>query len=125
VIKPGTFDPRNVPNMLAIVLDPHFKSLQIVESYVGLGATIHLAFEYDTKTRIPLLMASFDQLNPTCQDVQLLLMCSILNLKKKKKVICLVLEHPWRNPLVLLLLGNFYLFKRLFILAFACANPLF
>jgi hypothetical protein len=82
---------------------------------VDLGATIHLAFEYDTKTMIPLLMVSFDQLNPTSQDVQLLLMCSIFNLKKKK-VICLVLEHPWRNPLMLLLLDNFYLFKRLFML---------
>jgi hypothetical protein len=110
--------------VLAIMLDPCFKSLQIVENYVGLGATIHLAFKYDTKTRIPLLMASFDQLNPTCQDVQLLLMRSILNLKKKK-VICLVLEHPWKNPLVLLLLGNFFLFKKLFILAFACVDPLF
>jgi hypothetical protein len=46
--------------MLAIMLDPRFKSLQIVENFVGLGATIHLAFEYDTKSRIPLLMASLD-----------------------------------------------------------------
>jgi hypothetical protein len=55
--------------MLAIMLDPHFKSLKIVENYVGLGATICLASKYDTKTTIPLLMACFDQLNPTSQDV--------------------------------------------------------
>ncbi len=102
-----TFDPHSVHNMFAIMLDPHFKSIKIVENYVGLGATICLAFEYDTKIGIPLLMVCFDRLNPTSQNVQLLLMCSIPSLKKKKKVICLVLEHPWKNPLVLLLLGIF------------------
>ncbi len=90
-----------------MMLDLHFKSLQIVENYVGLGATIRLASEYDKKIVIPLLMACFDPLNPTSQDVQLLLMCSILNLKKKK-VICLVLEHPWKNLLMLLLLENIF-----------------
>jgi hypothetical protein len=34
---------------------------------VGHGATIHFAFEYDAKVMIPLLMACFDQLNPTSQ----------------------------------------------------------
>jgi hypothetical protein len=41
----------------------------MVENFVGLGATICLAFEYDTKTRISLLMACFDRLNLTSQDV--------------------------------------------------------
>jgi len=74
VIKPfflflKTFDPHSVHNMLAIMLDPHFKYLQMVENFVGLGATICLAFEYDTKTRISLLIACFDRLNLTSQDV--------------------------------------------------------
>jgi hypothetical protein len=30
--------------MLAIMLDPHFKSLWIVENYVGCGVTIHFVF---------------------------------------------------------------------------------
>jgi hypothetical protein len=51
--------------MLAIMLDPHFKSLQIVENYVGHGVAICLASKYDTKTMIPLLMFCFDQLNHT------------------------------------------------------------
>jgi hypothetical protein len=34
-------------------------------------------------------------------------MCPILSLKKNK-VICLALEHPWRNPFVFLLLKNFF-----------------
>jgi hypothetical protein len=50
--------------MFAIMLDLRFKSRQIVENYVGFGATIRLAFEYDTKIGIPMLMACFDKLNP-------------------------------------------------------------
>jgi hypothetical protein len=34
---------------------------------VGHGATICFAFEYDAKVMIPLLMACFDQFNPTSQ----------------------------------------------------------
>jgi len=53
--------------MLAIMLDFHFKYLQIIKNYVSHGATICFAFEYDAKAMIPLLMAYFDQLNPTSQ----------------------------------------------------------
>ncbi len=101
-----TFDLHNVHKMFAIMLDLRFKFLRIVENYVGHGATIRLASEYDAKAMIPLLMACFDQLNASIpKHVQLLLMC-FLNLKKKK-VICLVLEHPWTNPFMLFLLKNF------------------
>jgi len=31
------------------MLDPHFKSLQFVESFVGHGNTIYLAIAYDEK----------------------------------------------------------------------------
>jgi hypothetical protein len=68
------------------------------------GAVFCLAFEYDSKVMIPLLMACFDQLNPTS------LACATTNVPNsqfEKGVICLVLEHPWKNHLVLLLLENF------------------
>jgi hypothetical protein len=35
--------------MIPIMLDPCFKSLQVVENYVGHGKVIHLAFKYDAK----------------------------------------------------------------------------
>jgi hypothetical protein len=54
------FDPQNVHNMIPIMLDPCFKSLQVVENYVGHGKVIHFAFKYDAKTMIPLLMICFD-----------------------------------------------------------------
>jgi hypothetical protein len=61
VIKPfllflKTFYQQNVHNMFAIMLDPHFKFLQIVENYVGCGKTICFASEYDVKAMIPLFM---------------------------------------------------------------------
>jgi len=61
VIKPfllilKTFDSQNVHNIFAIMLDPHFRFLWVVENYVGFGETIRLAFEYDAKIVIPFLM---------------------------------------------------------------------
>jgi len=58
VIKPillilQAFDSQNVHNMLAIMLDPHFKSLQVVENYEGRGEAICFASEYDAKIVIP------------------------------------------------------------------------
>jgi hypothetical protein len=59
-----TFDGGNVHNMMAIMLDPHFKSLHIVDDLLGHGNAIRLAIEYDAKIVIPLLMVCFEWLNP-------------------------------------------------------------
>jgi hypothetical protein len=42
--------------MFAIMLDPRFKYLRIVVNYVGCGVAICLAFKYDAKTMIALLV---------------------------------------------------------------------
>ncbi len=49
------------------MLDPHFKSLQVVENYEGHMETIRFAFKYDAKIVIPLLMICFGWLNPISQ----------------------------------------------------------
>ncbi len=49
------------------MLDPRFKSLRVVENYVGRGACIHLIAEYDANAVIPLLMTMFEVLNLTVQ----------------------------------------------------------
>jgi hypothetical protein len=49
--------------MLALMLDPYYKSFWDVENYVGSGNEICLAFEYDMKVVIPFLMANFERLN--------------------------------------------------------------
>jgi hypothetical protein len=45
------------------MLDPYYKSLWVVEKYVGSGNEIHLALEYDMEVVIPLLMTNFERLN--------------------------------------------------------------
>jgi len=50
--------------MMAIMLDPHFKSLRVMENLLGRGNAIRLAIEYDARIVIPLLMVCFEQLNP-------------------------------------------------------------
>jgi len=51
--------------MLALMFDPRFKSLRVVENYLGRGAYIYLIAEYDANVVIPLLMIMFEILNPT------------------------------------------------------------
>jgi hypothetical protein len=50
--------------MFALILDPRFKPLKVVENYVGCGACICLTIEYDANAVIPLLMITFEVLNP-------------------------------------------------------------
>jgi hypothetical protein len=54
---------------MAIMLDPHFKVLCVVENLVGCGYAIWLVFEYDVKVVIPFLMVCFDWLNPSTNAV--------------------------------------------------------
>jgi hypothetical protein len=58
------FDSCRVHNMLALMLDPCYKSLWVVENYVGRGNAIRLACEYDMKKFISFMMTIFDKLNP-------------------------------------------------------------
>jgi len=41
------YNGHQVHNMLTIMFDPHFKSLTVVENYVGHGACIPIASGYD------------------------------------------------------------------------------
>ncbi len=75
------------------MLDLQFKSLPIVKNLVGHGNVIQLAFEYDLKAIIPLLMVCFETLNPT----KLAHILVIMTLKKK--VTCLGLENMLRSLL--------------------------
>jgi hypothetical protein len=60
-----SFDVGQVHNMMAIMLDPHFKALCIMENSVCHGNVNQLAFEYYVKVGVLILMVCFDQLNPT------------------------------------------------------------
>lgn len=58
--KIKTFNWHQVHNMLALMVDSYFKSLQVVERYMGCGNAIHFIIEYDVKEIIPLFMMVFD-----------------------------------------------------------------
>jgi len=53
--------------MFTIMLDPHFKSLQGAENYVGCEDYIFLINEFDANVIIPLLMLVFEILNHIIQ----------------------------------------------------------
>jgi hypothetical protein len=53
--------------MLAFMFDPRFKSLKVVENYVGCDTCICLIAEYDANLIILLLMTMFKVLNPIVQ----------------------------------------------------------
>jgi hypothetical protein len=46
--------------MLALMVDSYFKSLRVVERFMGCGNAIHFTIEYDVKEVIPLYMIVFD-----------------------------------------------------------------
>jgi hypothetical protein len=48
-----------VHNMLELMLDPRFKSLDISKAFVGRAKVIHMVAKYDTKSLMLLLMATF------------------------------------------------------------------
>jgi cobalamin biosynthesis Co2+ chelatase CbiK len=52
-------------NMSSLMLDPCFKSLDVVKAFVGCAKVIQIVAEYDSKTLLPLLVVAFHFLNPT------------------------------------------------------------
>jgi hypothetical protein len=118
-----TFDPHNVYNMIAIMLDPHVKSLRIIENYVGHGATILLASKFDAKVMTPLLMACFDQLNPT--SLACVIAIDVPNFQfEEEKGNMFGVGTFVEDSFHAFINRELFLFRRLFILAFACANLL-
>jgi hypothetical protein len=53
--------------MFTIMLDPHFKSLRVVENYVGCKDYVFLTSKFDANVIIPLLMMIFEVLNSIVQ----------------------------------------------------------
>jgi hypothetical protein len=106
--------------MMAIMLDPHFKSLSIVKDLLGHGNAIRLAIEYDAK--IVFLMVYFEWLN-----------LIVVNASTAIAVPTIVGEEFGENMFGVkasivesscaLFSRELSLFKRLSILPFACVDP--
>ncbi len=131
VMKPSlcsliAYDPHQVHNMFALMLDPHFKFLRVLKNYVGWGNVICLVTKYDAKVVIPLLMIIFYVLNPTIQ--------AFTAQVDGSNVGAIIVEEEDNNIFgvnvsieessYVFVVGKLYLFKRLFIIPTACVDPL-
>jgi len=61
----SSYNVSKVHNMLTLMLDLCFKSLDVVKVFIGQAKVIQIVVEYDNKTILPLLVVAFHFLNPT------------------------------------------------------------
>jgi hypothetical protein len=53
------YDATKVCNMLALILDMWFKSLDVLKTFIKRAKVIHMVAKYDNKNLMPLLMIFF------------------------------------------------------------------
>jgi hypothetical protein len=112
--------------MFALMFDPRFKSLKIVENYVGFGACICFDVEYDANVIILFLMTMFEVLNPTIQTCAIKVIGFIAksgNFIEEDNNIFGVGACMEESSHMLVFL-ELSLFKRLFITPTTCVDPL-
>ncbi len=108
------------------MLGPRFKSLRVMENYVGHRACIHFVVEYDANAIILLLMTVFEVLNPTVQACVIEVIGSIVGfddfIEKNNNIfgVGAFMEESSRA----LVVGELSLFKRLFVSPTTCVDPL-
>jgi len=61
----SSYNANKVHNMLALMLDLHFKPLDVVKAFVGWAKVIQIVVEYDNKILLQELIVVFHFLNPT------------------------------------------------------------
>ncbi len=59
----STYSVNKVYNMLAWMLDPHFKSFDATKTFVGCVKVTQTVVRYDNKTLTPILVVAFQFLN--------------------------------------------------------------
>jgi hypothetical protein len=58
------YENKEAHNMISLMLDPRFKSLHIVSSFVGREQGVTLVKEYHKKTLYPMLVKCHEHLHP-------------------------------------------------------------
>ncbi len=58
------YENKKAHNMISLMLDPRFKSLRIVPSFVGKEQGVVLVQEYDRKSLYPMLVKCHEHLHP-------------------------------------------------------------
>jgi hypothetical protein len=112
--------------MFALMLDPRFEPLKVVENYVGHGAYIHLVTKYDSNAIILLLMIMFEVLNPFVQACTIEVVGYVVGfgdfIKEKNNIsgVGASMEKSSHG----LIFGELSLFKRLSITPTTSVDPL-
>jgi hypothetical protein len=55
--------------MLFFMLDPRFKNLHLVSSFVGLEEGVNIMDEYDRRTLYPMLLKYYHHLHPMIESI--------------------------------------------------------
>jgi len=108
---------------MVIILDPRFKLLHVVKNLVRHGIAIWLVSKYDVKVVIPFLMMCFDRLNliANAYVVTSFDVVGLDNFEKGMFGVVVLLEKSSQGELVI---RELFLFLRLCIPPFACADLL-
>jgi hypothetical protein len=109
-----------------LMFDPRFKSLRVLENYVGHGACICLAAEHDANEVIPLLMIMFEVLNPIVQACAIKVVGYVTRfgdfIEKDNNIFGV--DASMEKSSHALVVGELFLFKRLLVSPVTCVNPL-
>jgi hypothetical protein len=58
------YDKKKTHNMISLILDPKYKGLRIISSFVGREQGVALVEEYDKKSLYPMLVKCHEHLHP-------------------------------------------------------------
>jgi hypothetical protein len=58
------YDKRKIHNMIFLMLNPRYKSLRIISSFVGREQGVALVEKYDRKSLYPMLVKCHEHLHP-------------------------------------------------------------
>jgi hypothetical protein len=108
--------------MVALMLDPRFKSLRVVENYVGRGACIRLVVIYDANQVIPLLTTMFEVLNLIVQTCAVEVVGFGDSIEENNNIFGV--GTSMEKSSCAFIVGELSLFKRLFISLVTCVDPL-
>jgi len=64
MVSTSSYNASKAHNMLAFMLDLHFKSLDVVKVFFEQANVLQIVAKYDIKPRMPLLVATFYFLTP-------------------------------------------------------------
>jgi hypothetical protein len=60
---------KNTRDLLSLMLDPRFKNLHLVSSFVGRKEGVNIVDEYDRKTLYPMLLKCYHHLHPMIESI--------------------------------------------------------